>query len=172
MSFNVYLWDWNRTNIICKWWKCSYYFKILLPFSKYIWTEVTLPQVNKDTHTLKFATLWWLLNISHYFKDFIYSFLEREEGREKEWERNINMWLSLTYSPLARHVPWLGIKQATLWFAGQRSIRWATTARENSHFITWPFITNAGLPTRAWAHETWNHRTIIFITIIAHSEII
>ena len=29
-------------------------------------------------------------------KDFIYLFLERGEGREKERERNINVWLPLT----------------------------------------------------------------------------
>ena len=30
-----------------------------------------------------------------FFKDFIYLFLERGEGREKERERNINVWLPL-----------------------------------------------------------------------------
>ena len=30
-----------------------------------------------------------------FFKDFIYLFLEKGEGREKERERNINMWLPL-----------------------------------------------------------------------------
>ena len=30
-----------------------------------------------------------------FFKDFIYSFLERGEGREKVRERNINVWLLL-----------------------------------------------------------------------------
>ena len=29
------------------------------------------------------------------FKDFIYLFLERGDGREKERERNINVWLPL-----------------------------------------------------------------------------
>ena len=33
-------------------------------------------------------------------KDFIYLFLERGEGREKESERNINVWLPLTHHPL------------------------------------------------------------------------
>ena len=31
------------------------------------------------------------------FKHFIYLFLERREGREKERERNINVWLPLIY---------------------------------------------------------------------------
>ena len=32
----------------------------------------------------------------YFLKDFIYLFLDRWEGREKEWERNINVWLPLT----------------------------------------------------------------------------
>ena len=59
-----------------------------------------------------------------FFKDFIYLFLERGEGREKERERNINVWLPLTCPhnwgpcPQPRHVPQLGIEPATLWFTG------------------------------------------------------
>ena len=34
--------------------------------------------------------------ISLFFLDFIYLFLERGDGREKERERNINVWLPLT----------------------------------------------------------------------------
>ena len=33
------------------------------------------------------------------FKDFIYLFLERGEGKEEERERNMNVWLSLTCPP-------------------------------------------------------------------------
>ena len=67
------------------------------------------------------------------FKDCIYLFLEREEGREKE-ERNINVWLLLMHPHWGpglqpRHVPWLGIEPMTLWFAGWHSIHWATPAR-------------------------------------------
>ena len=35
-----------------------------------------------------------------FVEDFIYVFLERGEGREKEGERNINVWLPLTHTPL------------------------------------------------------------------------
>ena len=39
---------------------------------------------------------WLLANAStesfFFFKDFIYLLLEREEGREKEKEKNINTW--------------------------------------------------------------------------------
>ena len=49
---------------------------------------------------LKNLTSWCSRQLSpsvlfHFFKDFIYLFLERGEGREKERERNINVWLPL-----------------------------------------------------------------------------
>ena len=35
-----------------------------------------------------------------FLKDFIYLFLETEEGRERVMERNVNVWLLLTYPQL------------------------------------------------------------------------
>ena len=70
-------------------------------------------------------------NIYIFFLKNIYLFiLDREEGREG----NIIVWLPLICPllgtlPQPRHMPWLGIKPATLWFTGQRSIHWATPAR-------------------------------------------
>ena len=56
-------------------------------------------------------------------------FLERGEGRAKERERNISVWLPLMRpAPYRepglqpRHVPQLGIKLETLWIAGRHSI--------------------------------------------------
>ena len=34
--------------------------------------------------------------LTYFFKDLIYLFLERGEGREKEREKNVNVWLPLT----------------------------------------------------------------------------
>ena len=34
-------------------------------------------------------------HLNHFLKDFIYLFLERGEGKEKERKRNINVWLPL-----------------------------------------------------------------------------
>ena len=68
-------------------------------------------------------------------KDFIYLFLDSGERREKESERNINVWLPLTCPTLGnlasnpRYVPWLGFEPVTLWFAGWRSIHWATLVK-------------------------------------------
>ena len=59
----------------------------------------------------------------------------------KKRERNINVWLPLTCPPYwgpgpqPRHVPWLGIKSETLWFAGQHSIHWATPPRAEESFL-------------------------------------
>ena len=61
-----------------------------------------------------------------YFQRF-YLFLDRMEGREKEREREHQCVVAF-HMPCAqpRHVPWLGIEPATLWFSGQCSVHWAT----------------------------------------------
>ena len=65
-------------------------------------------------------------NKSSFFKRF-YLFLGREEGKEKERERNINVWLPLA-DPTTGDVacnPGTGpdrIEPVTFWFAGLRSI--------------------------------------------------
>ena len=69
-----------------------------------------------------------------FFKDFIILFSDRGGGREKDWERNISVWLPLMLTPWrpglqARHVPWLGNELATLWFVSWCSIYWATPTR-------------------------------------------
>ena len=56
-------------------------------------------------------------------KDFIYLFLERGDGREKERERNINMWLPLIRPLLGtwcttHTCAQMGIELETLWFPG------------------------------------------------------
>ena len=72
--------------------------------------------------------------IQSFYKDFIYLFLETGEGRVKESERNIECGC-LTGAPywgpglLPRHIPWLGIESAILWFTGWCSIHWPTPAR-------------------------------------------
>ena len=54
----------------------------------------------------------WRINLQSFSKkylfkkDFIYLCLDRGQGREKDWERNINVWLPLTH-------PLLGMWPAT-----------------------------------------------------------
>ena len=70
-----------------------------------------------------------------FLKDFIYLLLERGEG-----ERGPSMCGCLLRAPYwgpgpqPRLVPCVGIKPATLWFAGRCSIHWATPARAQSDF--------------------------------------
>ena len=59
-----------------------------------------------------------------FLKILFYLFLERGERKEKERERNINVWLPLIqphWGPglQPRHVPWLGIEPATFWFTAR-----------------------------------------------------
>ena len=66
--------------------------------------------------------------------DFIYLFLERGKGERKRG-RETSMCGCLSHTShrgpglQPRHVPWLGIEPAILWFTGQHSIHWATPAR-------------------------------------------
>ena len=49
-------------------------------------------RLEKHRENSGIIVLWLLL----FFKDFIYLFLERGKGREKEREKNISVWLLLT----------------------------------------------------------------------------
>ena len=71
-----------------------------------------------------------ILGLFIYFRDFIYLFLER--GREGERKGEKHQCVVASRAPPTgdpAHVSWLGIKPATLWFPGQRSIHWAILAR-------------------------------------------
>ena len=80
-----------------------------------------------------------------FFKVFLrfYLLICRQRGREGErkGERETSMcgWLSHTLywgpGPQPRHVPWLGIKQASLPFSGQYSVHWATPVRAIFYYI-------------------------------------
>ena len=59
-----------------------------------------------------------LLKCTLFKKDFIYFKMCGCLSHAPSWEPG----------PQPKQVPWLGIKLATLWFAGWRSIRWATPA--------------------------------------------
>ena len=72
--------------------------------------------------------------VPFFFKRF-YLFVFREQRREREREKNINVWSPLAHPPtgdLASNLgmcPRLGIEPATLWFAGPGSIHWTPPAR-------------------------------------------
>ena len=69
-----------------------------------------------------------------YFLNFIYLFLEKGEGRKKERERNINVWLPLDCPllgtwPSTQACALTGNLSRDLWCTGQHSIHRATPAR-------------------------------------------
>ena len=104
------------------------------------------------------------------FKDFIYLFLERRKGREKERERNINVWLPLTGphqgpGPQPRQVPWLGIEPVTLWFTGWRSIHWATPARAWFVFFLHHILPNKVFIEKLNIRESSNSKKILHFDI-------
>ena len=79
-----------------------------------------------------------------FLKDFIYLFIFREMGREgeREGEKHWCVVASCTLPISAggpgmqlRHVAWLWIEPATLWFTGPRSIHWAIPARAQMWFF-------------------------------------
>ena len=106
------------------------------------------------------------MQFHHYFifkKDFTYIFLERGEGKERE--RETAMCGCLSCAPYwrpglqPRHVPWLGIKSATLWFTGWNSIHWATPAMALLVFLNTP-------PLPSYPHtllQSGNHQNALYI---------
>ena len=88
------------------------------------------------------------------FKKYcIYLFLDRGEGRERELEWNINVWLPLTYTPYwgtgmqPRNVPWLGIEPL-----GSQAGTQSTEAHQQNQlcfFITTSFPPSSPFPLPA-----------------------
>ena len=68
---------------------------------------------------------------------FKFIFIFRDRRRVGERERCGCLVQAPNWGPRLqpRHVPWLGIKPVTLWFAGQHSIHWATPARAEIYII-------------------------------------
>ena len=92
--------------------------------SRYKWFSIKLLSL----HSWYVSHGWPGVLFSLFLKKILFYFLER--GREK----NISVWLphmpptvDLAHNPGV--CPRLGIEPATLWFAGQHSIYWATPAR-------------------------------------------
>ena len=69
--------------------------KEFLEEEKYNNTRCISVSTQKKEEQLK----WYYTDkiVDVFFKDFIYLFLERGEGKGREWERNINAWLPLAY---------------------------------------------------------------------------
>ena len=104
--------------------------------------------VEEEIHADKLITIshWCFLKVANnvpeniFFKDFIYLFLERGQGREKARKRNIDVWeqhwsvASCTRPdqgphPQPRQVLWPEMGPATFHFVGQGPTNWATPVR-------------------------------------------
>ena len=91
---------------------------------------------------LEFQVLWQAggdIIFGVFFKDFIYLFIFREWGGEGKRVEKKHQCVVASHTPhywgpslQPRHVSWLGIKLATLWFTVWHSIHWATPGR---HFL-------------------------------------
>ena len=119
---------------------------------------------------------------------FIYLFLERGKGGRKRG-RETSMCGCLLCAPhwgpslQPRHVPWLGIKPATLSFTGQCSIHWAIPARAVAHLFD-PFVYSWALgllphlaivnnmAVNIGVHMFFQIRVLYFFGYIPRSEIL
>ena len=83
--------------------------------------------------------IWTPCSLKVSIKKFIYLFIFRGGGREKERETPVCSCLLCTPywgpGPQPRHVPWLGIEPVTLWFTGWHSIHWATPIRAKTYIL-------------------------------------
>ena len=71
-----------------------------------------------------------------FFKTIFYLFTFRQRGREEERKGEKHQCVVASRAPpTGDHVPLLGIKPATLWFAGQHSMHWATPARARNSIL-------------------------------------
>ena len=147
----LFIYSHSLIHLFYKYWLSTHYVPDTSPDGR--WTAVNIRGAVICTKALNLESIWsvWdkamiilflssFLKIFFYFffkKYFIYLFLERGERREKERERNIKVWLSLTWPPLGT---WPKTQVCVLpgnWTSDPlvhslRSTHWAIPARESS----------------------------------------
>ena len=89
-----YMFKWRSTMVYCSCISCEdhYCWEVISLASLVISKKEKISISQRFIKSFNFAFLLRFL--------FICLFLERGEGKEKEWEKNINVWLPLTHSPL------------------------------------------------------------------------
>ena len=76
-----------------------------------------------------------------FLKKILFIYFQREGKGGRKRGRETSMCSCLSHAPYwgpglqPRHVPWLGIEPATLWFTGRSSIHWATPTR--AYLVSW-----------------------------------
>ena len=120
---------------------CSIYFDMHYSI---IWLYLNLfmhSTVDKHLSYFQFLAIKSSAAINIYFLKILF-ILDKGEGREKETETSVcGCLLHAPYwgpGPQPKHVLWLGMESATLWFAGRHSVHLATPARGHFNiYISW-----------------------------------
>ena len=95
-----------------------------------------------QAHFLSFMLLFW--KFYFLFLEILFYLSEGKGERKAEKYQHVrekHLYPCFSHSPIwgpglqPRCVPWLEIELTTFWFAGMRSIRWATTARAGFFFF-------------------------------------
>ena len=87
------------------------------------------PVPSSQICTISLHVLLWFLFLLR-----LYLFLEGKGGKETLMCGRLSHTPNWGPGLQPRHVPWLGIELATLWFTGWCSIHWATPARADFYF--------------------------------------
>ena len=118
---------------------------------------------------------------SFILKIYLFIFREWKGGRKRGGETSMCSCLLITPywgpGPKPRHVSWLGIQPATLWFTGQCSTHWATPARDVEKMSTDKITESNGFAFKCWiewpiicSFKKYFQR-FVFSTIDAHQSI-
>ena len=118
-----------------------------------------------NVHIVIICIHQWLKSLNYFLKIF-YLFIFRKRGWEGERERETWMYGCVLCAPYwgvglqPRHVPWLGIKPATPWFAGRCLIHWATPTSAKMtkllrHTLVQRLWTSALLPNSPGLNFHW-----------------
>ena len=113
------------------------------PYGANTWTVKGQDKAERAQHVLALhcVFLFYFIILKRFY---LFTFLERGVGWERERKRNVNVWEihgCLSHAPIwghsqqHRHVLWLGIELTTFQFTGWCSIHWATLARAHCIFL-------------------------------------
>ena len=168
------------------WWSTSF-FKFIFPLPFIPPYPLLLPLTPLPTAVTTLLSVPWVLSL---FFSFLLSpsippnrppavsllsmsvsllFLEREEGREKERERNTDVWEkhqsiaspmcpNWGQGPQPMHVPWLGVEPVTVHLSEWHPTPWATLIKANLVSI----LLVCSVCSLGSTYE-WNHMVIVFV---------
>ena len=125
---SLYSWHWAADkvpNIFLQLEKSNVHFPALSYWNVHLYVTVLLKLLMPTYFIVIKYIQHKIYHFKHFWKDFTYVLLERGDRRERG--RETSMCGCLPHAPYwgpgqqPRHVPWLGIKLAILWFASTQS---------------------------------------------------